>query len=45
MFSGFGVQSAGGCSRALESANTHTHAKIAIAIDLVTDSPLGLKET
>jgi hypothetical protein len=43
MFSGFGVQSAGGCSRALESANANTHVKTAITIDLVTDSPLGLE--
>jgi len=45
MLRGFGVQSAGGCSRALGFANTQAQAKAAITIDLVTDAPLGLKET
>jgi len=41
MFSELGAQSAGGCSRALEFVNRNAQAKAAIAIDLVTNAPLG----
>jgi hypothetical protein len=43
MFSELGVQSAGGCSRALGAANTNAQAKAAIASDLVTNAPLGFE--